>query len=891
MTAIPPAGRHGGDAAAVAAALGVPVTGLLDLSMSLNPLAPNPSATVHTHLDAIGRYPDPRRATAELAEIMGVDPERLLLTNGGAEAINLLAAELSGVVVEPEFALHPRGRSGPRWRSNPHNPTGLLAAADEVADVWDEAFYPLATGRWTRGDAGVPVVGSLTKLLACPGLRIGYLLANPALVTRCRDRQSGWSVNGLACAALPDLLGAVDLNGWAAGLRTLRAHLVDVLHRHGLHPRPSDANWVLVDASGLRERLAPHGVLVRDCTSFGLPDMVRIAVPDPDGIARLDQALQACREADPSTVNREPRGRFPRPRPVVGDRTSSAERAADPRAWALPDSTRSALAEVIAARRDIRRFRADDVEASTLDKVLRAGHAAPSVGHSQPWRFVIVRDPTTRAAAAAMADRERLRQAERMDRDSADHLRSLQLEGLREAPIGIVVCCDRRVAPTGVLGRATYIDTDLWSCACAIQNMWLTARAEGLGLGWVTLFDPEELANLLGLPSGVTTLGWLCLGWPDERPPDPGLERHGWSRRVALDSVVIHERWSEPTAGHPIDRSPSPQAESDHRLSRIHARDQEDVLLAAPGSLGLLGDALLKAETLTDVTSPGCLVIAAADHPVARLGVSAYPPQTTALIARALAEGAGQGSAAATNAEMPVRLLDCGIDGPLIDGWDDRRPTGMRGDLLSAAAMTVEDVHSLIGHGEAIGSELVSLGPLAVGEIGVGNTTVASAVASAALGLPVEAVVGRGAGSDTTTVRRKQQVIEQALERLAFSPPSGTWNRDQVLELLSAVGGPEQALLVGVCLAVAERGGLVLLDGMLTGTAALLATRVRPGTQQHLIAGHRSSEPGHTPVLAALGLEPVLDLRLRAGEGVGAVMALTLLRQGMQMRARTARTT
>jgi histidinol-phosphate/aromatic aminotransferase/cobyric acid decarboxylase-like protein len=194
-------------------------------------------------------------------------------------------------VAEPEFALHPRGSSGPRWRSNPHNPSGCLAAPDECADVWDEAFYPLASGAWTRGDRAVPVVGSLTKLFACPGLRVGYLLADPDLVRRCGSRQPTWSVNGLACAALPDLLQSADLTRWAHGVAQLRGELGALLGRHGLRAQPSDANWVLVEAPGLRERLAPHGVLVRDCSSFGLAGTIRIAVPDAAGLARLDHAL------------------------------------------------------------------------------------------------------------------------------------------------------------------------------------------------------------------------------------------------------------------------------------------------------------------------------------------------------------------------------------------------------------------------------------------------------------------------------------------------------------------------------------------------------------------------------------------------------------------------
>lgn len=275
-----PAGAHGGDGARLAAALGVDPGAVLDLSASLNPLAPDAGEVVGKHLDALRRYPDPARATASLAGAMGVDPDRLLLTNGGAEAIALVADAMGGRVHEPDFSLYPRS-GGPLWRSNPHDPTGRLATGH--ADVWDEAFYPLATGRWTSGEP--LVVGSLTKLLACPGLRVGYVLGAIRLCPPV------WSVNGLVCAALPDLLEAVDLPAWAAGVAALRGRLMQVLQEAGLEPEPSAANFVLVRAPGLRDRLAPHGILVRDCASFGLPDHVRIAVPDDAGLTRLEEVL------------------------------------------------------------------------------------------------------------------------------------------------------------------------------------------------------------------------------------------------------------------------------------------------------------------------------------------------------------------------------------------------------------------------------------------------------------------------------------------------------------------------------------------------------------------------------------------------------------------------
>lgn len=286
---------HGGTGAAVARALGIDPARILDLSASMNPVAPDPVPIIGRHLDAVASYPDCTTATAALADVIGVDADRVLLTNGGSEAIALVAAELGkGWADDCDFALYRRhldvlDPNGPRFRSNPHNPTGRLAGADETADVWDEAFYPLATGRWTRGDDAV-VVGSLTKLLAAPGLRVGYVLADGDVIDRLACRQPHWAVNALVCAALPELLAAIDLARTAQHIATLRIGLLAVLTAAGLRPQPSDANYVVCDDAS--ERLLAHRIVVRDCTSFGLPGRMRVAVPDERGLARLAEALR-----------------------------------------------------------------------------------------------------------------------------------------------------------------------------------------------------------------------------------------------------------------------------------------------------------------------------------------------------------------------------------------------------------------------------------------------------------------------------------------------------------------------------------------------------------------------------------------------------------------------
>lgn len=581
-------------------------------------------------------------------------------------------------------------------------------------------------------------------------------------------------------------------------------------------------------------------------------------------------------------------GRYPRPVPLIGDTTSARERREDPDGWAMGEAVTEALAQVVVGRRDIRRYRPEPVPDEVVDAVLAAGHAGPSVGHSQPWRFIVVRSQATRDQAARLADRARLAQAEHLTSDRANRLLDLKLEGLREAPIGIVVACDRRTPALGVLGRATFPDADLWSCACAIENMWLTARAHGVGMGWVTLFDPAELGELLHLPEGVVTLGWLCLGWPDERPPAPGLERAAWSSRMPLADVVLAERWpagaDEPAAPTSHLRGPAPAA-------LAGATDAADELLSPPESLGVLDRALSRIEALGGgEVSGGTLVLAAADHPVTALGVSAYPVHVTRDVTQAAVAGTSMGASSAAGAGLGLVVVDAGVDGGPVAGATMARPRDARGDLATGDALTAYDVDLLMGRGREIGAAAARRGLVALGEVGVGNTTVAAALVAALTGATPQEAVGLGAGSDSAILERKLAVVEAAVARVRPAVDAAGSPGERALMALRGVGGAELCLLTGVVLGAVGAGAPVVLDGLCGSLPGLLATMIEPAVQSHLIAGQVSRERAHAIVLRELGLEPLLSLRLRAGEGVGAALAASLLLQGLSMRRTVART-
>jgi nicotinate-nucleotide--dimethylbenzimidazole phosphoribosyltransferase len=561
---------------------------------------------------------------------------------------------------------------------------------------------------------------------------------------------------------------------------------------------------------------------------------------------------------------------WPRPVPLVGDPSCVAERSAAPAGWAFDDATVTAVLNVLGARRDVRRYRPDPVPPQVLRQVLNAGHQAPSVGHSQPWRFIVIREQATRDRAALLADRERLRQADLLTAERRAMLLDLQLDGIREAPAGVVVACDRRTPAAGVLGRASFADADMWSCACAVENMWLAARAVGLGLGWVTLFQPADLAGLLHLPDGVETLGWLCLGWPDERPPAPGLERRGWSRRVPLDEVVLSERWpARDEPARPVSHLAGPD-----QAAVVAGRDSGDDLLTVPDSLGVLDATVNRVLALGPVPpAGGTLIVAAADHPVARHGVSAYPPSVTADVFAATECGVSLGAATARQAGLAVEAAYARLASP-------------GGDLVDADAMSPADARSIVERGRATGRRLADRGLICLGEVGIGNTTVAAALTCVLLGLPPDGAVGLGAGADTPMVARKQDVVARAVARARAAHGdrlSDPW------PALASLGGPEVALLAGVTLGAAERRVPVVLDGLVTSVAALIAVRAEPAVQSVLVAGQRSRERAHRAVLNDLGLEPLLQLRLRSGEGVGACLAAQLLLTALRARRATAR--
>ncbi|BCL15099.1 5,6-dimethylbenzimidazole synthase [Micromonospora sagamiensis] len=203
------------------------------------------------------------------------------------------------------------------------------------------------------------------------------------------------------------------------------------------------------------------------------------------------------------------------------------------------------LYDVIHRRRDVRaQFTGEPVPDDTLHRVLAAAHAAPSVGYSQPWDFVVVRDADTRHRFHEHVRTERDVFAATLEGEAAERFARIKIDGVRESTLSIVVTHDQSRGGPAVLGRHAIADTGLYSTCLAIQNLWLAATAEGLGVGWVSFYREPWLADLLGIPAGIRPVAWLCLGPVTHFEAVPDLARHGWRQARPLTAAIHHDRWT-----------------------------------------------------------------------------------------------------------------------------------------------------------------------------------------------------------------------------------------------------------------------------------------------------------------------------------------------------------
>ncbi|MCW2495013.1 nicotinate-nucleotide--dimethylbenzimidazole phosphoribosyltransferase [Jatrophihabitans sp.] len=544
----------------------------------------------------------------------------------------------------------------------------------------------------------------------------------------------------------------------------------------------------------------------------------------------------------------------------------------------------------IAQRRDVRTgFTLEPVDDAALIRVLQAAHQAPSVGFSQPWDFIVIRDLGVRTRVQAIVQRARNDYAASLPAARASAFANLKVEAILDTPVNIVVTSDATRGGRHVLGRQTQPKMASFSTACAVQNLWLAARGEGLGIGWVSFFDERELAAELGLPPHVEIVAYLCLGHVEQFPGAPELALAGWASRRPLTWAVHQESWG--SHGLPGEEPVTMLEDTIAAITPLDeaalaaARARQDLLTKPRGSLGVLEDVSVQLAGLAGacpppMPEPAVVAVFAADHGVYAQGVTPWPQEVTGQMVANFLGGGAVINAVAAQAGAEVVVVDIGVAMQLdpVPGLLPRKVRLGTADMTVEPAMTREQARAAIEVGIELARDLVAAGNrcLLTGDMGIANTTASAALIAAFTGASPAEITGRGTGIDDETLARKIEVIERAL---ALHQPDAA----DPVGVLAAVGGLEHAALAGFLLGAAALRTPVVLDGVIACSAALVATALAPDSVGAMIAGHRSAEPGATRALAYLGLRPLVDLDLRLGEGSGAALSLPLVQAAVRI--------
>lgn len=329
----------------------------------------------------------------------------------------------------------------------------------------------------------------------------------------------------------------------------------------------------------------PQSVLILDCLTLWISNLLMESTPKEKFMGHVNELLDCCsrfkgtlicitNEVGAGIVPETPLGREFRDLageinqrvaerfdeviltvsgvPVTIKSSSKSEAVLeqnDQSSHEFSPAKKEGLYEAIYGRRDVRQFKPDPVPPQALEKILNAAHHAGSVGFMQPWNFIVIDDPEVKEKVVKNFSKANEEASKHYSDERKDLYSSLKLEGIREAPINICVTCDRERSGPHVLGRNSVPDTDIFSTCCAVQNLWLAARAEGLGVGWVSILSMEKLKEVLAIPEEIVPIAYLCVGYTDHFLKQPLLEKVGWADRLSMNKLIFHNQWNAKSKG------------------------------------------------------------------------------------------------------------------------------------------------------------------------------------------------------------------------------------------------------------------------------------------------------------------------------------------------------
>jgi nicotinate-nucleotide--dimethylbenzimidazole phosphoribosyltransferase len=542
------------------------------------------------------------------------------------------------------------------------------------------------------------------------------------------------------------------------------------------------------------------------------------------------------------------------------------------------------LDEIIKSRRDTRHFTKDEVPDEVIQKALQAGHYAPSVGLTDATKYYLIKSVEIKKAIKELfLDYDQ--KAANLTDDELQKLKykSLKLEAIEEAPLGLVICYDRSVLNNFTIGTVGSNEAIKFSAVCAAQNIWLSLTEQGYSMGWVSILNYYQFKQLLGLPENIEPLGYFCVGKPATNYGNqPMLQQLNWKQKAEkpfVEEILVPVSLSK-SLRVPIAIGTKQSHSSDSAIS-VALQQKIDNKTKPTGSLGVLESLARQIGTVFQtlepkITNPN-IVVFAADHGIANHGVSAYPQDVTRQMVNNFLEGGAGINVFCKQNNIALTIVDAGVnyDFPINANLVSAKIAKGTQSFLHNPAMSQAELDLCFAKGAAIVNSIFETGCncIGFGEMGIGNTSTASVLMSVLLGLPIEDCVGKGTGVVDEKLIQKQNILRKALEN--YSGPNDLQSK------FAYFGGFEIMQMAGGMLQAKQNNMLILVDGFICTVAFLIAYKMNPSIKENTIFCHSSAEQGHQKILDYLDVQALLQLDLRLGEGTGCAVAFPIIKSAV----------
>ncbi|KAF2081377.1 nicotinate-nucleotide--dimethylbenzimidazole phosphoribosyltransferase [Flavobacterium sharifuzzamanii] len=538
----------------------------------------------------------------------------------------------------------------------------------------------------------------------------------------------------------------------------------------------------------------------------------------------------------------------------------------------------SNLEDILKSRRDTRHFTADEVPDYVIEKALQAGHWAPSVGLTDATRYYLIKSQEVKTSIKKLFLDYNKKAEELTDNPEQKELyKSLKLEAIEEAPIGLIIAYDRSVLNQFTIGTIGSNEAVKFSSVCAAQNIWLSLTEQGYGMGWVSILNYYQFKKILDLPENIEPLGYFCIGKPATNYNNqPMLQQLHWKQKSeAPICTEIKEIHQINVSSFDSQSKKKIQDKSDFYTL---LQDKIDSKTKPVGSLGTLESLAFQMATVFETLNPKIekpnIVVFAADHGIANHGVSDYPQDVTRQMVNNFLDGGAAINVFCNQNNIKLSIVDSGVnyDFPTNAKLIDAKIAKGTQSFLHVPAMSESEVQLCFEKGKSIAENIAKSGSncIGFGEMGIGNTSTASVLMSILTGFPIEDCVGKGTGVENEKLLLKQNLLKKAIESYS--------GQAELMSQLSYFGGFEILQMAGGMLAAFENKMLILVDGFICTVAYLIAFKINPNIKQNAVFCHCSAEKAHSELLNYLEAKPILNLDLRLGEGTGCAVAFPILK-------------